>query len=144
MRQNVLRAATCAALLALPVAFSAPARAQLPGIPGVTPAKILQFGLGGGTSAPLGDTGDALKSGWHAQAMLRVNPPVLPFWVRGDLAFHHFGLKNGAGSGSIYGAIARVGYNVLPAGPVKPAKNGRPAVKITFVRPGEKSPLEGT
>src|SRR5262249_13694866 len=30
-----------------------------------------------------------------------------------------------------------------PLTAVKPAKNGRPAIRITFVRPGEKSPLAG-
>jgi opacity protein-like surface antigen len=63
-----------AAVLAVLAAVSAaPAYAQ-----GVT------FGLGGGVSLPLGDFGDAAKTGWNGQASIGFQPASLPVGIQID------------------------------------------------------------
>ena len=44
------------------------ASAQIPGPAG----KMVQFGLGGGVSVPVGDAQDALKEGFHVRGFMKV------------------------------------------------------------------------
>ncbi len=46
-----------------------------------TRAKI---GVGGGATIPMGDFGDAFKTGWHGQVNVLFDLPALPFDIRVD------------------------------------------------------------
>lgn len=58
---------------------------------GAAQAQIAQFGVGGGVSIPTGDAGDALNTGFHGGAHVRLSPPALPVAFQIDGLFQRFG-----------------------------------------------------
>jgi len=88
------------------------------------PLKPFEIGIGGGASVPASDAKDALKSGWHASGIVRLNLPMMPFGFQGNFTYNHFKLDQQnvgfAGSGRILSGIADIRYGLPFPGPVKP------------------------
>ena len=73
------------AALALSTAlFASAAQAQTP----------VSFGLGGGVTLPLGDFGDAAKTGFHGTGLVEFQPASLPVGIRLDGTFHRIGFSD--------------------------------------------------
>jgi hypothetical protein len=73
------------AALALSTAlFASAAQAQTP----------VSFGLGGGVSLPLGDFGDAAKTGFHGTGLVEFQPASLPVGIRLDGTYHRIGFSD--------------------------------------------------
>lgn len=47
-------------------------------------AQRAKIGVGGGPTIPMGDFGDAFKTGWHGQVNVLFDLPALPFDIRVD------------------------------------------------------------
>ncbi|GJG86137.1 hypothetical protein tb265_13180 [Gemmatimonadetes bacterium T265] len=94
------------------VLAAAPIRAQLPGVPGVNP---FSFGVEAGPAFPVGSFGDAVKTGFTADALVEARLPVLPIGLRFEGGYAGFGLKNESGSAHFISGTANV---VLRASPV--------------------------
>jgi opacity protein-like surface antigen len=86
-------------------------------------ALPVKIGFGGGTSVPVSDAKDAFKNGFHGQAMVMWNAPVLPLALRGSVGYTKLDLKSLApgveGNARILSGLANVSYG-FPVGPVKP------------------------
>jgi hypothetical protein len=73
------------AALALSTAlFASAAQAQTP----------VSFGLGGGATLPLGDFGDAAKTGFHGTGLVEFQPASLPVGIRLDGTYHRIGFSD--------------------------------------------------
>jgi len=62
----------------------------LPGTSNLVAQSRAKIGVGGGISVPIGDFGDAVKTGWHGQVMATFNLPALPFGIRIDGQYSEF------------------------------------------------------
>jgi opacity protein-like surface antigen len=51
-------------------------------------ARPVKFGLAAGASMPIGDLGDALGVGWHAQGVVQFGLAALPVGLRADVTYH--------------------------------------------------------
>ena len=82
----------------------------------VAAAQRPQLSLGGGTSLPTGDLGDATAAGWHGQISMGYRPPMFPLGFRVDGGYHDLGGETvGARRGSDFRAISVTGNVVLEA-----------------------------
>jgi opacity protein-like surface antigen len=113
--------------------------------------KPFQFGFGGGATVPVGDAGDALKSGWHGTAIFRFNLPGSPIDIRGLASYRHFNLDPGTagsdGSSKILSGLGNIAYKIPFAGPVKPyitAGIGAFNVKTSYDAAGVPDPASTT
>ena len=113
--------------------------------------KPFQIGLGGGVSVPVGDAGDALKSGWHGTAIARFNLPGLPFDIRALGSYKHLSLDQAAagssGASKIISGLGNITYTMPMPGPVKPyitAGLGVFNMKTTFDAAGVPDPASTT
>ena len=82
--------------------------------------KTISLGISGGVSIPMGDLSNGasggfsgVNTGYNVTGSLAIGLPVIPFGLRGDIAYNGFGTKNvsfpQAGPGSNgYNADARV------------------------------------
>ncbi|HKW50768.1 MAG TPA: outer membrane beta-barrel protein [Candidatus Eisenbacteria bacterium] len=109
--------------------------------------KPFQIGLGGGVSVPVGDAGDALKSGWHGTVIARFNLPGIPFDLRALGSYKHMSLDQAAagsgGTSKIISGLGNITYTMPLPGPVKPyitAGLGAFNVKTTFDAAGVPDP----
>ncbi|MDQ3698181.1 MAG: porin family protein [Gemmatimonadota bacterium] len=57
-------------------------------------ASGMQFGISGGLVQPVGDFGDAAKTGFTIAGHLGFNPAALPFGLRADVSLSQFGLDD--------------------------------------------------
>ena len=84
----------------------------------------VELGIGGGASVPASDAKDALKSGWHASGIVRLNLPMMPFGLQGNFSYHHFTLDQQnvgfAGTGRILAGTADARFGLPIPGPIKP------------------------
>ena len=55
----------------------------------------IAFGIIAGASVPLGDFGDAVKTGWHAGALAQWNGAAFPLGIRGEVVYHSLGSESG-------------------------------------------------
>lgn len=108
-----------AALVSGIVLLASTASAQIPGPAG----KMVQFGLGGGVSVPLGNAQDALKEGFHVRGFVKVKPPAFPVSLRGALGYQKFGLDQlpvgTEGSGNILSGLGGISIG-KSVGPLRP------------------------
>lgn len=104
----------CTGAIALVAASltAAPARAQLPGVPGINP---FSFGVEAGPAFPVGDFGNYAKTGFTADALVDVRLPVVPIGLRFEGGYAGFGGNNGYAGTHIVSGTANV---VLRASPV--------------------------
>lgn len=56
--------------------------------------KAITWSAGAGVSMPSGDLSDGAATGFHVQGGSAFRPGKLPFMLRGELAYHHFGQKD--------------------------------------------------
>lgn len=96
MRCRTLIPAVVAAAVALPALATA--------------QSLTSFGVAAGASVPAGNFGDAVKTGYHAMAMLNVSAPLSPVGFRIDGMFNEFDVKN---SGSDKDRVWALTGNVL-------------------------------
>ena len=86
-------------------------------------ARPVKIGFGGGMSVPVSDAKDAFKNGFHGQAMVKWEAPVLPLALRASVGYSQLDLKSLApgvdGKGKILSGLANVSWG-FPVGPVKP------------------------
>jgi len=86
--------------------------------------RFVTFGVGGGMSVPVSNTGDAFKNGFNLQGFARLNTPKLPVMPRFDLNYSHYDLQDVQfgvpGTGQLLAGLANVQVSVLPLGPVQP------------------------
>jgi len=109
--------------------------------------KPFQIGVGGGVSVPVGDAGDALKSGWHGSVIAKFNPPGLPFDLRAIGSYKHFKLDPATvgsdGASKIISGLGNITYTMPFPGPVRPyitAGLGAFNMKTTFDAAGAPKP----
>jgi len=80
----------------------------------------VSIGVGGGLSIPLGDFGDAAKTGWNLLANVGYNTPT-GLGVRGDFFYGQHNFKGGIDAKwKLAGGLANVLYNFQGAGAVTP------------------------
>lgn len=91
MTRNCTRAA--ALVLAIVVGAS-PAGAQRSKARSSSIFKSITWSAGAGVSMPTGDLSDGAATGFHVQGGSAFRPGKLPFTLRGELAYHHFGSKD--------------------------------------------------
>jgi hypothetical protein len=102
--------ASLATGLAFAVALVAmPAQAQMP----------VSLNIGGGMTLPSGEMAEGLDNGYHAMAGVRAGLPALPVHLRVDGMYNRLPISFGAGHVSTIGAIAALGYDVVPVGPAR-------------------------
>ena len=110
---------TIFAVLVSVFVFASTASAQIPGPAG----KMVQFGLGGGVSVPVGNAQDALKEGFHVRGFMKVKPPALPFSLRGALGYQKFSMDQlpvgTEGTGNILSGLGGVSLG-KSVGPLRP------------------------
>ena len=94
-RMNTRATAAIAIILAIIVAAS-PAHAQRNRArsSGSSFLKSITWSAGAGVSMPTGDMSDGAGTGFHFQGGSAFRPGKLPFTLRGELAYHHFGQKD--------------------------------------------------
>jgi hypothetical protein len=104
----------CLAVASLLLLQSAPAGAI---------GRPFQIGFGGGMSVPVSNAKDALKTGFHGQAMLKWKVPTMPLSLRGAVGYERMDLKSLApgvdGTGSILSGLGSVTLG-MPVGPIRP------------------------
>ncbi|HEY7729170.1 MAG TPA: outer membrane beta-barrel protein [Candidatus Eisenbacteria bacterium] len=110
--------------LVMGVFFASPSMAQLHAARGLgSQEKMLQLGIGGGVSVPVGDAKDALKNGFHLRGIVKVKPPAFPFALRGALGYQKFDLSRvptGAeGTGNILSGLGGLTFG-FAMGPMHP------------------------
>ena len=86
-----------------------PAQAQMP----------VSLNIGGGLTVPTGDLAEGLDNGYHAMAGIRAGIPAMPVHLRVDGMYNRLPMAFGAGHVSTIGAIAALGYDVVPVGPAR-------------------------
>jgi hypothetical protein len=80
----------------------------------------VSLGVGGGLSIPLGDFGDAAKTGWNLLANVGYNTPT-GLGVRGDFFYGQHNFKGGIDAKwKLAGGLANVLYSFQGAGAVTP------------------------
>lgn len=103
------------------------------GAPGVVRAqqvdvRAISFGIGGGSSTPLGDARQSYKAGFNGGAFLRFDFGKVPVSVRGDFSYQNFELQPaaipaggtpGGGTGTLLGGLGVVQL-YLRGGGVRP------------------------
>lgn len=105
-----MRKAILAGAFGALVAAAAPASAQ------TSPAGW-NVGLGGGVTLPMGDAGDAYKTGFHGTALVGYRMADSKLWLGADAQYHHFTTKdNGVTIGDLsansFAAFGRANYDV--------------------------------
>ena len=98
---------------------AAPASAQLPGVPGINPFSV---GVEAGPAFPVGDFGNAVKTGYTAGALVEARLPVLPVGLRFEGAYSSFGIKNTSDNVHVFSGTADAVLRLSP-------------VALTLVRP---------
>jgi opacity protein-like surface antigen len=85
--------------------------------------KMIQLGIGGGVSVPVGDAGDALKNGFHLRGIVKLKPPALPVGIRAALGYQKFDLDQAPvgtdATGNILSGLGGLSLG-FPAGPLRP------------------------
>jgi hypothetical protein len=95
------------------------------GAPGEAQAQLLRFGIGAGPSIPMGDLGDAVNTGFHAQGMVALRVPLLPLSLRGDVLFQRFSADApGVGNFQQIAGVVNGFYTLLPVPMVSPYVSG--------------------
>jgi len=106
--------ALCATILSLSVLTPVSAGAM---------GRPVQIGFGGGISVPVSDAKDALKNGFHGQAMVKWKVPTMPLGLRGTVGYERMTLKSLApgldGTGSILSGVGNVTLG-KSVGPIRP------------------------
>jgi opacity protein-like surface antigen len=109
---------TIFAVLVVGLLVASPAAAQLPGA-----GKMIQIGIGGGASVPVGSAENALKEGFNVRGFVKVKPPVLPVGIRGALGYQKFSLDQvPAGTDGTGNILSGLGGITLgkSIGPIRP------------------------
>ena len=78
--------------LALGVVFALSPRS---GVAQQVDVRAINFGIGGGVSAPLSATHDAYKPGFNGNAFVRLDLGSLPWALRADFSYQNFELQDG-------------------------------------------------
>jgi hypothetical protein len=107
--QRIQRSFAALAVMVAAALVAAPVHAQMP----------VSFGVGGGLTLPSGDLADATDNGYHGMVTLRAGLPMLPVHLRIDGSYSRLPMAAGFGIDDIstIGAIAALGYDVVPVGP---------------------------
>jgi opacity protein-like surface antigen len=86
-------------------------------------ARPVKIGFGGGMSVPVSDAKDALKNGFHGQAMVKWKVPTMPLGLRGTVGYERMNLKALSpgleGNGSILSGLGNVTLG-MSVGPIRP------------------------
>jgi opacity protein-like surface antigen len=99
-------------LLALPTVLSAQTTT------GTT--RPVTIGISAGLSQPIGDFGDAVKTGYAVQGHVGFEPATLPVGFRADAIFHQFGFDNVDANYRILGGNGNIVFRVPTQGGVRP------------------------
>lgn len=95
----------------------------LASVPAWAIERPVQFGFGGGMSVPVSDAKDAMKNGFHGQAMVKWKMPMMPLGFRGTLGYQRMDLKSLSpgldGTGSILSGLGNVTLG-MSVGPLRP------------------------
>lgn len=75
-----------------------------------------ELGLGGGATLPMGNAGDAYKTGYHGAALVGYRPASSKLWVGLDAQYHHFTQKAwlinvGDKNANSFAAFGRLNYD---------------------------------
>jgi opacity protein-like surface antigen len=85
--------------------------------------RMIQLGIGGGLSVPVGDAKDALENGYHLRGLVKVRPPGFPLGLRAALGYQKFDLSRvptgSEGTGNMLSGLAGLIYG-FHVGPVEP------------------------
>ncbi len=84
----------------------------------------VSFSVGGGVTIPLGSTSDALKTGWHGQALFRFKPLVSPVGLQIDGMYQRLSFDEALPDG--YTQIINGTANVVFGFPVSEETRFRP------------------
>lgn len=87
----------------------------------------LKFTIFGGAALPVGDTQDALKTGYTVGAAVDLRAPLSPIGVRGELTYSGFDAKGGSGDLKDVGVNANLVYWLQNPTPAKPYLTGGPS-----------------
>jgi opacity protein-like surface antigen len=87
----------------------------------------LKFTLFGGAALPVGDTGDALNTGYTVGGAVDFRVPLSPFGVRGELTYSGFDAKDVSGDLKDVGVNANLVYWLQNPTPAKPYIAGGPS-----------------
>ena len=139
---------TVLAVLVSGLLLASTASAQIPGPAG----KMVQFGLGGGVSVPVGNAQDALKEGFHVRGFVKVRPPAFPVSLRGALGYQKFGLDASQlptgteGTGNILSGLGgiSIGKSVGPLRPYVTASLGAFRIESTVDQNGNETSAHET
>ena len=105
--------------------------------------RAISFGIGGGSSVPVGDARQSYKTGFNGGAFLRFDFGRLPVALRGDFSYQNFELRSaaippagapGGGTGTLLGGLGDIQL-YLRGGSVRPyllAGAGAWSVKSEF------------
>ena len=104
--------------------------AMAPGVVQAQQADVgaISFGIGGGSSSPVGDSRQSYKTGFDGGAFVRFNFGKLPLSVRGDFTYQNFELRPAAippagapegGTGTLLGGLGDLQF-YLRGGNVRP------------------------
>lgn len=115
--RSFLRGLAAAAVAA--VAHAAPARAQIPGVPGINP---FSFGVEAGPAFPVGNFGNTVKTGFTGDLLVEARLPILPVGLRFEGGYAGFGGRNGFASAHVISGSANAVLRLSP-------------VALTLVRP---------
>jgi opacity protein-like surface antigen len=110
---------TTLAVLAVGLLAASPAMAQLPG----AATKMIQVGIGGGASVPVGHAENALKEGFNVHGFVKVKPPMFPVALRGGIGYQKFNLDQvPAGTDGTGNILSGLGGITLgkSLGPIRP------------------------
>jgi hypothetical protein len=97
---------------------------------GTTRAQIsnpIKFTLFGGAALPVGDSQDALNTGYTVGGALDFRVPLSPIGVRGEVAYSGFDAKNASASVKDLGLNANLVYWLQNPTPAKPYITGGPS-----------------
>lgn len=88
------------------------------------PASPVSFGVSAGLALPMGDFGDAVKTGFNINGLVHYTPATLPITFRGELLFQRFGAKDNVagagGSSQVIAVVPSVVYDFTTQSNVKP------------------------
>lgn len=87
-------------------------------------SKPVNFGIAGGMSAPTGDFGNAVKTGYNLSALLQFQAPLSPVSLRVEGQFQSFDAKNVAANAQTIAGIANLVYYVPSSSLVRPYLTG--------------------
>jgi hypothetical protein len=77
---------------------------------GKAQAQSVNFGVGGGLTIPLGDFGDAVKTGWHGLGMIGYQLSS-GLGLRGDFYYGQNNADAGSGKAKLAGGLGNVTYS---------------------------------